>query len=270
MIILNASGQTCNKFFTYLAYLGDSMDSGKRIIILSPDITLKYFPEMKNSKFLIFPLYNENISKIIGYNFYIRALKLLFSNRISIKIQQYFFRLIPRFQFINAPTNSNTSKTHLKYTKELKVLFSPCKTITSEIDKLFEPIVKSSDIICGIHIRRGDYKKWNDGKYYYSDIQFLDIMKKFRELFKDKSVAFFIASNDNVDFSVFNSCNYFTIKQSNSVKDLYALSKCDYLIGPPSTFSGWASYYGDSLINFIEDPKQKLEKSSFKNIMEIW
>jgi hypothetical protein len=29
------------------------------------------------------------------------------------------------------------------------------------------------------------------------------------------------------------------------IEDLYALASCDYIIGPPSTFSQWASFYGN-------------------------
>jgi hypothetical protein len=28
------------------------------------------------------------------------------------------------------------------------------------------------------------------------------------------------------------------------VEDMYAFAGCDYLVGPPSTFTTWASFYG--------------------------
>lgn len=270
MLILNAQGQTCNKFFTYLAYLGDCIESDGKIIVLSPDITLKYFPEMKKSKFIRFPLFSENISEIIGYNRYINILKFLFSNRYSVKILELFFKLIPNIKFISAAINSYDSKTHLKYTAELKKIFTPDYSITSEVDEFFNTITGKFDIVCGVHIRRGDYAEWNNGRFYYSDSQFYDVMLKFQELFKEKSVVFFIASNDKVNFSIFDSCEYFSIPDSNAVKDLYGLGKCNYIIGPPSSFSGWASYYGNKPISFIENPKQEIKISSFRNIMDIW
>ena len=39
----------------------------------------------------------------------------------------------------------------------------------------------------------------------------------------------------------------------HAIEDLYALARCDYLIGPPSTFSAWASFYGKVPLYFIED-----------------
>jgi hypothetical protein len=35
------------------------------------------------------------------------------------------------------------------------------------------------------------------------------------------------------------------MSRGSAVEDLYSLARCDYLLGPPSTFSLWASFYGN-------------------------
>ncbi|MCS6783545.1 MAG: hypothetical protein NZ482_10320, partial [Gloeomargarita sp. SKYG98] len=35
------------------------------------------------------------------------------------------------------------------------------------------------------------------------------------------------------------------------IEDLYGLAECDYLIATPSTYSGWASFYGQVPIYFL-------------------
>lgn len=270
MIILNALGQTCNKLFTYLHYLGDSIETEEKLIILSPDITIKDFPNIKSSNLIKFPLFNELLSKLIGYNFYIKTLRILFANKYSLKLLALVFKPIPGIRLIVAPTNSNNSKNYLNHIPELKKVFTPKPEIIAEVNSLFKNYRKNHEIICGIHIRRGDYKSWRNGKYYYSPSQYKIVMEKINSAFTNKSILFFISSNEKIDSSIFLNLNCFSIPHSSAVKDLYGLSICDFIAGPPSTYSGWASFYGDTPLYFIENPNNEIEISQFKHILEIW
>ena len=49
----------------------------------------------------------------------------------------------------------------------------------------------------------------------------------------------------------------------SSVGDLYALAKCDYLIGV-STFSQWASLYGDKPFFHLYDRNVRLDLNAFR------
>ena len=40
----------------------------------------------------------------------------------------------------------------------------------------------------------------------------------------------------------------------SELEDLYTLAACDLIVGPRSTYSGWASLYGDVPRYVIEDP----------------
>ncbi|MCC8145120.1 MAG: glycosyltransferase, partial [Bacteroidales bacterium] len=50
----------------------------------------------------------------------------------------------------------------------------------------------------------------------------------------------------------------------NPGEDLYALSTCDYIIGPPSTFSLMAAFYEDANLYWIMDKNAPVTKESFK------
>ena len=73
------------------------------------------------------------------------------------------------------------------------------------------------------------------------------------KLYKDKRVVFFIASNENVPKETFNEFEIIDGNMMCAAFDLYALSKCDRIIGPPSTFSRWASLMGNVPLYFIFD-----------------
>lgn len=270
MLIIHAEGQTCNKFFIYLNFIGACIESGEKIVILSPDITIKDYSNFYHSNIIKFPFYNDRIACCFGYKNYINFLKIIWCNKYILRLLSVLFRWVPGIDFVISSSGSHKSKKHLKYAIELKNIFRPNFDIRSEVDFMFLKIKASYEIICGVHIRRGDYKLWNDGKYYYSIKQYHSFMLNIKKIFPNQTVAFFITSNNDIDLSSFSDCVCFDITNKNPAKDLYGLSCCNYIIGPPSTFSGWASYYGNTPLCFIENPDEEMTQSSFKHILEIW
>ena len=100
-------------------------------------------------------------------------------------------------------------------------------------------------IVVGVHIRRGDYKAFRGGSLYYDDEQYLKWMKEFSASAM-RPVRFVIVSNESVDASVFASGGCDVVVASGlPQEDVITLSRCDYIMGPASTFSWWAAYYGD-------------------------
>ena len=122
------------------------------------------------------------------------------------------------------------------YCFDKKNLSAKSKNFKNLIDKK-----KTEDkFIVGIHIRRGDYKKWNNGKYYFDD----DYYKYFIENLKnklirgDKDPFFTVVSNEKI-----NSKIGMDLFAGGSWKeDQIILQSCELIVGPPSTFTMWASY----------------------------
>ncbi|MCY1723260.1 hypothetical protein OU798_23120 [Prolixibacteraceae bacterium Z1-6] len=270
MIILHAEGQTCNRFFTYLNFIADSFETGEKIVILAPDVSFKDYPHLRNLNILKFPFYSDILVKLVGYDTYIKFLQKVLGNTYSLRFLLYLFKIFPSVRFIKAATGSYKSKKRFIHEIKLKQLFTPRFQIMSEVNSIFESKRTDFDLICGVHLRYGDYRIWLHGKYCYTEEQYHELMLNIKRLFPGRSIAFFISSNEKIDLSLFTDCNCFIITNSTPTKDLYGLSISDYIIGPPSTFSGWASYYGNTPLNFIENPNKEIELSSFKHISEIW
>jgi hypothetical protein len=95
------------------------------------------------------------------------------------------------------------------------------------------------DVVVGVHIRRGDYKEWLGGAHYYEDEVYTLAMNKIKRIFFDKKVLFVLFSNEHLNFPLKDE-----IIISNNVWfiDHHIMSLCDYLVGPPSSFTMWASY----------------------------
>ena len=141
----------------------------------------------------------------------------------------------------------------LKHVRAIRIHFTPRQAHLQRIDELESRVRATCDVLVGVHIRRGDYRHFMDGKWYYELGVFLELMSKIRRLFRDREVAFLICSDEplaSVAFSKFNA----HFGPNHLIEDMYLLARCDYLIGPPSTYTKWASYYGDVPRLEIADP----------------
>ena len=123
-------------------------------------------------------------------------------------------------------------------------------------------------IFLGVHIRRGDYKTWLNGKYFYEDDVYQDYIHQFEKLHPNKNITVYICSNDPTLNKAYFEEKFPNIKvvfpQGGQEDDLCLLSECDYLIGAPSTFSLVASMYHDIPLCWIEEKHTELTESSFK------
>ena len=50
----------------------------------------------------------------------------------------------------------------------------------------------------------------------------------------------------------------------SAVGDLYALARCDYIMGPPSTYTQWASFYGNAPLFHLFTSSGHLELGKFR------
>ena len=147
----------------------------------------------------------------------------------------------------------------LKYRQEICDLFRIDEQYTEPVridEQYTEPVkekMKHSSLLTplklGVHIRRGDYAQWHDGKYCYDDEVYARHINRFAELHPDKDVHVYLSTNDaSVTEERYQQfCPHVHIHhlQGNAPEDLFMLSECDYLMGPPSTFSLVAAMYRD-------------------------
>jgi hypothetical protein len=121
--------------------------------------------------------------------------------------------------------------------------FEPLDQYSEAVNCLIQAARTDCDILVGVHIRQGDYREYCEGRYYFDVADYVAIMLKIRGLWGDQRVKFLICSDQIQDESRFAMVPH--IMGSHAVvEDLYAFSECDYVFGPPSTFTQWASFYG--------------------------
>ena len=128
---------------------------------------------------------------------------------------------------------------------------------------------EGADVVVGVHVRRGDYKWAYDGKYYYSDEEYLRFMREF-EKSSGKRVRFVVVSNEPVNCEFLQANGVSVVNASASAaEDVVTLSECDYIMGPRSTFSRFAAFYGNKPICRILDRAQRIDIESFVRVEHL-
>jgi hypothetical protein len=69
--------------------------------------------------------------------------------------------------------------------------------------------------------------------------------------FTDRRVKFLVCGNGELRLRDFADLNIH-VGTRHLIEHMYAFAEVDYLIGPPSTFTEWASLYGDVPLHKIE------------------
>lgn len=268
-ILSETGGQTCNKYFQYLYYLKKCMNEGTKLRVQLPDYTIEDYPNLLNNKYISFPFYSHSITKLLGIKKSISLTRwftvVFLNNYVRFIVHQLSFRTI---NFVSGkPTWTGTEEKYCDINAQLKFLFEPTDKIKKPIDDIFK--INKGKVVCGIHMRGGDYKKWLDGKYFFEQSEYHKAAVKMISLFPSGNLVFFICSNDTIDKSLFSDLDYFTINSITPSQDIYALSKCDYLIGTLSSFNAWASLLGQVPLYSILNEKDiyDLDISKFSPVV---
>ena len=130
--------------------------------------------------------------------------------------------------------------------------FTPVAELRQQVRQVVAAARAHCDVLVGVHIRHGDYKEHLNGKYYYETELYAAWMRQISALFPGRRVGFLVCSNAPQNPECFSGLTW-TPGAGQLVADMYALAECDWLIGPPSTFSQWASFYGQKPLCIVRD-----------------
>lgn len=265
-IICDAPGQTCNRLWTYVASVAQCIVERKKMVILFYDWTIEDFPNLLHCPFIYFPLYHKwYLEQGNGWNNYKGLTWKVTHNEKWDRI----------FKILGC-TKGWSTRTDTRYLaqtkKELQRIFRPKETVTNKAEGLIAKMKQTTDIVVGVHIRRGDYATWNDGRFFYELEEYHQFMLRVQELYKSHRVSFFISSNEDFSLEIFNDCKCqrFGKEPSGAILDLYTLSICDRIIGPFSSYSRWASFIGEVPLCFLENRDLQFTKDSFSTIVDYF
>ena len=129
--------------------------------------------------------------------------------------------------------------------------FRPVPQHRQNIRRTVDPIRDAADVVVGVHIRHGDYASFQNGRYFYSIAQYATAMRRIAEQLPGKRISFLVCGNGVMTRRDFGDLDVH-FGPGHMVEDMYALSETDLIIGPPSTFTGWAAFYGQTRLMVME------------------
>lgn len=265
-VICDAPGQTCNRLWTYVASIAQCIAEHKKMIILFYDWTIEDFPNLLNSNFIYFPLWQKWYLECgNGWNNYKGLTWKVTHNKIWDRI----FKIL-------GFTKGWQTRTDTRYIQQampqLKKIFRPKDEIMNKAEAMVSDMKKKCDLVVGIHIRRGDYATWHQGRFFYDLKDYHQFMIRIQNVFKNEQIGFFISSNEDFSLDIFTDCQCrrFGKEPSGVILDLYTLSLCDYITGPFSSFSRWASFIGEKPLCFLETKDQQFTENSFSKIVDFF
>jgi len=149
-----------------------------------------------------------------------------------------------------------------KHGDRIRDFFRPHEANQQRIDQLIATARRDADVLVGVHIRHGIIHFDNTRKWFYSAKRYARMMGEIVDLFPGRRVAFLICSDWPQDPKMYDAFKV-TYGTGQLIEDMYAFAKCDYLVGAPSTFTMWSSFYGQVPLNKVETADQPQRLSDF-------
>jgi hypothetical protein len=278
VVIAHPSGRLCNRLWLFANFIGNSCEYGYSLANTAFYEYAEHFENLNKDLFCRFPLRSGRTS-----GSYVR--RLLFglvwmplrafsaigvgSTPIHAHLDIRHYRGAERaFDLRGVEWKSALRKrvvfveglefrdweSLVKYRREILNFLAPRSVyVDAAMVLVGKARVDSECVLCGIHMRLGDYKRFKSGRWFYSIEQYVAKMREFYELFRSrKPVRFLVCSDENLPQDAFRWLPV-AFSSGQFMEDLLALSQCDFILGPPSTFSAWASFYGDVPLRFLFD-----------------
>ena len=163
----------------------------------------------------------------------------------------------------------------LKYREEICELFRIDEQYTLPVDEAMKAAeAGEKGVRLGVHIRRGDYAHWQYGKFCFSDEVYARHINQFATLHSEETIHVYLSTNDpEVSAETYQQlCPKVRIHllQGSAPEDLYMLSACDYVMGPPSTFSLVASMYRDIPLYRMDSEDEELMTAEGFRKFDYW
>ena len=157
-----------------------------------------------------------------------------------------------------------------RHAENIRAYFKPTEEYERSACQAVERLRQAADVVVGVHIRHGDYAGWKGGQCFFPASAYATWMRGLAEQFPGCKVAFLVCSDAQPNANEFPGLSV-EFGAGSPVGDMYALAKCDYVFGPASTFSQWASFYGNKPLLHLQDRHGEVERARFRvaNLAEV-
>ena len=275
MIFARDKSQMCNNLLQFAHVYAYGREHGRHVLSMRFSYKYPYF-RIRHTRHTSFTLYLA--AKVLA------ALRILPTASYRDGCDPVALeRIVERHRnVVVAGWNVRYYDLFLKYRDEICSLFQIDEAYTLPVQAKMRVLDEEKGVRLGLHIRRGDYAQWADGRYFYDDKTYAAFVLGFVRLHPGETVHVYLATNDP---AVTEEAFCRTLQEGTEEgekqpkvhllggtppEDLYMLSQCNALIGPPSTFTLVAAMYRDiPLCRMDQARAEALSKEDFRKF-DYW
>lgn len=144
----------------------------------------------------------------------------------------------------------------------IRAYFTPWEHHLGRARTAVEPARRRDRLAVGVHVRQDDYRRFKGGRFFFRHDQYRRVMASVEAAFPERDISFLVCSDAPVPPGAFPGLDVLPGPR-HELEDLYALAHCDLIVGPPSTYSRWASYWGDAPLYVVTDPDEPVSTEAF-------
>jgi hypothetical protein len=270
IVIFEPYGRLCNRLFLSAYGMALARASNQRLFNLSLGDYRYHFPAMRPPRGL--PIWRFHLymrALIVGLKRFPPARRWFVrvgwkdARAFSPDNPQFVAEIKKRFlTIIEGWADPSQMRFSPDTSEAIRTTFVPDAAVTEIAHATVSRAREGADVLIGVHIRQKDYRTYLQGFFYYQPEHYRRILEKMTAMFPGRRVAFLICSDEEQKAESFAPFQV-TLGPGTVLEDLYSLAGCDYLIGPPSTFSLWAAFYAGKPLYHMIEPQPPADLSSF-------
>lgn len=123
------------------------------------------------------------------------------------------------------------------------------ETLAKPGHQLVDEVRRDADMVVGVLCRQTDYRVFFNGRYFIEQPLMARKLKSIEALHPGKRITFVVTGDEPIDPAHFEGLRIRIATGSQGmgghfVESIAALSRCDLVVGAPSTFAAWAAFLG--------------------------
>jgi hypothetical protein len=260
LVIADHCGRLGNRLWTFANALAWGMENGCSVLAPGFAEYAAHFPELARHSRTPGWLAPGCLGRRLAATTPASAWKLLF--RLNLRLRAWPYLAVPDGEALDLDSAgrpasmrsaplvfltglySLASVSLRKHSESVRSLFRPTDALRRQAEAVVGAARHTSDVVVGIHVRQGDYRIYCGGVMFYTSEEYADQMRRLQSLWPGRAVAFVVCSDEPQPPEAFAGLDVHW-GPGTPVADLHSLALCDDIVGPSSTFSRWASFWGE-------------------------
>lgn len=151
----------------------------------------------------------------------------------------------------------------LRHAKEVRAGLGPSLAVLAAADQVTEGW--GGRRVLGVHQRLGDYRTYQDGRFAFSPDTYSRWVRQVTE--REPAVNWLIAvfSDENEPLPLVPGREVRRMS-GDAATDLVCMARCDAILGPPSSFSLWAAWWGEVPLAQVDQADAPLPLDAFTRV----